>query len=410
MAESLNQNTSTEIEVSSGPSLKPKEKNSRKLRLFFFIAGALFIGVATLGIYRRNVWTARLQQRTNQAAQVVVQVTHPEIAVGLIHLQLPGQTMSYTDAPIFAQTSGYLKKWHFDIGAKVKAGAVLAEIDTPAVDQQLAQAQAQLKVAQAARNLAEVTYTRDQDLFKTNVIAAQDFDTAADNYAGSQSTVIVDQAIVNRLEALEAFKIVRAPFDGIVTARNTDIGAFVPLGSGTQLFRMAQNSSLRVYIVVPQAFTSFVKVGGEAELAVNEYPGRMFPGRIVGTAGAINSTTKRLLTELNVPNPTGRLLPGSYAQVTLQLQTDDGGVMIPPRTLLFQSGAPAVGVVHADGKVEIRKVSISRDLGDRLEISKGLSESDQIIVNPSSGLATGTVVKIAKPTSESMEQALTPTS
>jgi RND family efflux transporter MFP subunit len=341
---------------------------------------------------------------------MVVQVTHPEMVVGMIHLQLPGQTMSYTDAPIFAQTSGYLKKWYFDIGAKVKAGAVLAEIDTPAVDQQLAQAQAQLKVAQAARNLAEVTYTRDQDLFKTNVIAAQDFDTAADNYAGSQSTVIVDQAIVNRLEALEAFKIVRAPFDGIVTARNTDIGAFVPLGSGTQLFRMAQNSSLRVYIVVPQAFTSFVKVGGEAELAVNEYPGRMFPGRIVGTAGAINSTTKRLLTELDVPNPTGRLLPGSYAQVTLQLQTDDGGVMIPPRTLLFQSGAPVVGVVHADGKVEIRKVSISRDLGDRLEISKGLSESDQIIVNPSSGLATGTVVKIAKPTSESMEQALTPTS
>jgi RND family efflux transporter MFP subunit len=310
MAESLNQNTSTEIEVSSGPSLKPKEKNGRKLRFFFFIAGALFIGVATLGIYTRNAWTARLQQGTNQAAQMVVQVTHPEMAVGMIHLQLPGQTMSYTDAPIFAQTSGYLKKWYFDIGAKVKAGAVLAEIDTPAVDQQLAQAQAQLKVAQAARNLAEVTYTRDQDLFKTNVIAAQDFDTAADNYAGSQSTVIVDQAIVNRLEALEAFKIVRAPFDGIVTARNTDIGAFVPLGSGTQLFRMAQNSSLRVYIVVPQAFTSFVKVGGEAELAVNEYPGRMFPGRIVGTAGAINSTTKRLLTELDVPNPTGRLLPG----------------------------------------------------------------------------------------------------
>ncbi|HZC35010.1 MAG TPA: efflux RND transporter periplasmic adaptor subunit, partial [Chthoniobacterales bacterium] len=238
MAESLNQNISTETEVSPGPSLKPKEKkpkekNRRKLRFFFLATGALFIGVATRGIYTRNTWTAKLQQRTNQAAEMVVQVIHPEKAVGMIHLQLPGQVMPYTDAPIFAQTSGYLKKWYFDIGAEVKAGAVLAEIDTPEVDQQLAQAQAQLKVAEAARNLAEVTYTRDQTLFKTNVIAAQDFDTAADNYAGSRSTVIVDQAIVNRLEALEAFNIVRAPFDGIVTARNTDIGAFVPLGSGT---------------------------------------------------------------------------------------------------------------------------------------------------------------------------------
>jgi membrane fusion protein (multidrug efflux system) len=397
MSESVNQNTSKETEVPANRSLRPKKVNRRRLRFFFFAAAVVFIGLAALGIYTRNTWTAKLQLRTNQAAQMVVDVTHPEKAVGIIHLELPGQTMPYTDAPIFAQTSGYLKKWYFDIGAKVKAGAILAEIDTPEVDQQLAQAQAQLKVAQAACNLAEVTYQRDQTLFKTNVIAAQDFDTAADNYAGSQSTVIVDQAIVNRLQALEAFKIVRAPFDGIVTARNTDIGAFVPSGAGTQLFRMARNSPLRVYVVVPQAFSSLVKVGAEAELAVNEYPGRTFPAHVVGTAGAINSTTKRLLTELDAPNSTGELLPGSYAQVTLQLQTDNGGVMIPPRTLLFQSGSPAVGVVLPDGKVEIRKVSITRDLGNRLEISKGLSESDQIIVNPSSGLATGTVVTITNP-------------
>src|ERR1700726_4097342 len=184
MAESVSQNTSNEAEVSSGPSLKPKEKNRRKLRFFFFAAGALFIGVATLGVYTRNTWTGKLQQRTNQAAQMVVQVTHPEMAVGMIRLQLPGQTMPYTDAPIFAQTSGYLKRWYFDIGAKVKAGAVLAEIDTPQVDAQLAQAQAQLKVAQATCDLSKVTYQRFQDLFKTNVMAAQDFDTAADNYAG----------------------------------------------------------------------------------------------------------------------------------------------------------------------------------------------------------------------------------
>ena len=402
MVESVNQDGPKETEAPSEAALQPKEKSRRKLGFFFLAAGALFVGVATLGVYTRNTWTAKLQQRTNQAAQFVVQVTHPEMAVGMISLQLPGQTMPYSDAPIFAQTSGYLKRWYFDIGAQVKAGAVLAEIDTPQVDQQLAQAQAQLKVAEVARDLAQVSYQRRQALFKNNVISALDFDTASDNYSGSQSTVIVDQAIVNRLEALEAFKTVRAPFDGIVTARNTDIGAFVPSGSGTQLFRMARNSPLRVYVVVPQAFSSFVKAGGQAELAVNEYPGRTFPGQVVSTAGAINSTSKRLLTELEVPNPTGELLPGTYVQVTLQLQTDNGGVMIPPQTLLFQSGAPAVGVVHQDGKVEIRKVSIIRDLGNRLEISKGLSQSDQIIVNPLSDLVTGTVVTIANAASESL--------
>jgi RND family efflux transporter MFP subunit len=402
MAEPVIQDTSKETKISFDPSMKPKENKRRKLRFLCFAAGALFVGVATLGIYTRNTWRAALQQRTNEAAQMFVQVTHPEKAVGMIRLQLPGQTMPYTDAPIYAQTSGYLKRWYFDIGAKVKAGAVLAEIDTPEIDQQLAQAQAQLKVAQAARDLAQVTYQRYQDLFKNNVISAQDFDTSADNYSGSLSTVIVDQAIVNRLEALEAFKIVRAPFDGIVMARNIDIGAYVPSGSGTQLFRMARNSPLRVYVDVPQAFSSFVKVGGEADLAVNQYPGRTFRGHVVGTAGAINLTAKRLLTELEVANPTGELFPGSYAQITLRLQTDNGGVMIPPRTLLLQSGAPAVGVVHPDGTVEIRKVSINRDLGNSLEISKGLSESDQIIVNPSPGLVTGTVVTIAKPAPESM--------
>src|SRR3984893_17290840 len=261
MVESLNQKTSNATEVLSGPSLKPKEKNRRKLWFFLFAAGALFIGVAALGIYTRNAWTTQLQQSTNQAAQMVVQVTHPEMAVGMIQLQLPGQAMPFTDSPILAQTSGYLKKWYFDIGARVKKGDVLAEIDTPTVDQQLAQAQAQLKVAQAAFNLAEITYKRYQDLFKTSVISAQDFDTAADNYAGARSTVVADQAVVGRLEALEDFKILRAPFDGVVTARNTDIGDYIPAGSGTALFQMAATSVLRVYVTVPQAFSFLVKAG-----------------------------------------------------------------------------------------------------------------------------------------------------
>jgi RND family efflux transporter MFP subunit len=314
----------------------------------------------------------------------------------MIHLQLPGQAMPFTDSPILAQTSGYLKKWYFDIGAKVKRGDVLAEIDTPEVDQQLAQAQAQLKVAQAANALAAVTYKRYQDLFKNNVISAQDFDTAAENYAGAQSTVIADQAVVGRLEALEAFKIVLAPFDGIVTARNTDIGDYVPAGSGTALFRMAATSVLRVYVTVPQTFSSLVKAGQEAELTLNEFPGRTFSAHVVSTAGAINPTSKKLLTELEAPNPTRAPLAGAYVQTTLDIPIDANGVMIPPMTLLFESGQPAVAVIDPDGKVEIRKILITHDLGTRLQIASGLSESDQLIVNPSPGLITGSHVTVVR--------------
>jgi RND family efflux transporter MFP subunit len=385
------------ITTTVAPGSPPTPK--KKTRVIIFgsaAAGAVFIGIAAFGIYTRNQWTAEVQVLTNQAARRLVEVVHPQRSIGMIHLQLPGQTMPFTDSPILAQTSGYLKKWYFDIGAKVKQGDVLAEIDTPEVDQQLAQAQAQLKVAQAASDLAEVTYKRYQDLFKNNVIAAQDFDTAADNYAGARSTVIADQAVVGRLEALEAFKIVLAPFDGIVTARNTDIGDYVPAGSGTALFRMAATSILRVYVTVPQTFSSLVKAGQEAELTLNEFPGQTFSAHVVSTAGAINPTSKRLLTELEAPNPTSAPLAGAYVQTTLDIPIDGNGVMIPAITLLFESGEPAVAVVDPDGKVEIRKIVITHDLGTRLQIASGLSESDRLIINPSPGLVTGTAVTVVR--------------
>jgi RND family efflux transporter MFP subunit len=395
MEQLMTQIATTKVLVDSP--VNPKKKNLRAIAFFLAAAGVLFIGIAIFGIYTRDQWTTALQHRTNEAARMLVEVVHPEKSTGTIELQLPGQTMPYTDAPIFAQTSGYLKKWYFDIGSRVKAGDVLAEIDTPEVDQELAQAQAQLKVAEAARDLAEVTYQRYQDLFKNNVIAAQDFDTAANNYTGDQAAVIVDQASVGRLEALEAFKTLRAPFDGIVTARNIDIGAYVPAGSGTQLFRMAATSPLRVYVTVPQAFSSLIKAGGRAQLTVDQFPGRQFPAHVVGTAGAINSTSKRLLTELQVPNPTGELLPGSYVQITLDIPIDNRGLLIPARTLLYPSAQPAVAVVRADGKVDIRKVTITQDLGTRLQVSGDVSPSDQLIINPSPSLATGTVVTTVHP-------------
>jgi RND family efflux transporter MFP subunit len=382
--------------VAPEPPPTANKKNAKRIILYLAVAGALSIGLAVFGIYARNQWTAMVQVRANQAARILVEVVHPQPASGVIHLQLPGETTPFTDSPIVAQTSGYLKKWYFDIGARVKKGDVLAEIDTPEVDQQLAQAQAQRKVAQAASDLAEITYKRDQDLFKNKVIAAQDFDTAADNYAGARSTVIADEAAVGRLQALEGFKIVRAPFDGIVTARNTDIGDYVAAGSGTALFRMAATSVLRVYVTVPQAFSSLIKTGEQAQLTVNEFPGRTFPAHVVSTAGAISPTSKRLLTELEAANPTGAPLAGAYVQTTLDIPIDGRGVMIPPMSLLFQGAQPAVAVVSPDAKVEIRKITLTRDLGTRLQVANGLSESDQVVSNPPPGLVTGTVVTVVR--------------
>ena len=363
----------------------------------FLAGGTLFITLAILGIWSRTKTSNNLRAQSEENAQLVVSVIRPEKAPTTIPLQLPGQTRAYIEAPIFAQTSGYLKKWYFEIGAKVKAGEVLAEIDTPQVDQQLGQAQAQMKVAEAARDLAEVTYKRDQDLYNRRVIAAQDFDTAADTYRQSVATVNADQASVNALSALEDFKVVRAPFDGIVTERDTDVGAYVSSGSGVQLFRMQQTSPLRVYINVPQTFARFVNVGAQADLTLNELPGRKFPAHVTNTAGAIDPTSRTLLTELEVPNETHELLPGAYAQITLKLVGDTGLVMIPSNALLFRSEGPNVGVVHPDGKVEVRKIVINRDLGDRLQIALGLTEADQVIVNPSDGLANGMAVTVATP-------------
>ena len=382
--------------VAPGPPPAPKKKSAIVIIFTLAVVGALFVALAAFGIYTRNQWTAAVQQRTDQAARILVDTVHPQKSIGMIHLQLPGQAMPFTDSPILAQTSGYLKKWYFDIGARVKKGDVLAEIDTPTVDQQLAQAQAQLKVAQAALALAEVTYNRYQELFKGNVISAQDFDTAADNYAGARSTAVVDQAAVGQLEALEDFKILRAPFDGVVTARNTDIGDYIPAGSGTALFRMAATSVLRVYVTVPQAFSSLVKAGELAQLTVNEFPGHTFQAHVVSTAGAINPTSKRLLTELQAPNPTDAPLAGAFFQTTLDIPIDGAGVMIPPMTVLFESGEPAVALVHPDAKVEIRKVSITHDFGTRLQIADGLSESDRLIINPPPGLVAGNHVTVVK--------------
>jgi len=382
----------TDASIEKSAARKPKQQRKRFLLL---VGAAAFIALAFLGIHMRF---SRMQavQPASHETKMEVSVVHPEKVSTTTSVELPGQTQAYTDAPIFAQTSGYLKAWYFDIGAKVKAGDVLAEIDTPEVDQELAQAQAQLKVAQSALDLSQATFQREQNLFNRKIIAAEDFDTAADTNHENQATVIADQANVNQLEALEAFKTIKAPFDGILTARNIDVGAYVAAGSGAELFRVARISPLRVYVNVPQAVAQRVKPGAEGDLSLSEFPGRSFPGKITNTAVAIDPVSRALVVELQIPNESGELFPGAYAQVTLKLTGETGFYTIPSNALLFRAEGAAVGVVRPDGRVEIRKITVNLNQGDKLEISGGLSETDQVIVNPSDSLADGMLVDVLR--------------
>jgi RND family efflux transporter MFP subunit len=393
---------------SSPAQASPGAKRARRggRLILVLLAGVVCLAaLAVYGVITRSAATEKLEQQANQAAsELTVTVVKPNRLPAAVSVELPGQTQAYIQAPVFAQTSGYLKKWYFDIGAQVKAGEVLAEIDTPQVDQQLNQAKATLKEAQAALDLSRVTYQRDQDLLQRRVIAQQDFDTATSDLGVKQATVNADQAAVMSLQALEDFKIVKSPFDGIVTARNTDIGALVNSGSGSPLFTVAQVKPLRVYVNVPENMAQDVAVGAGAELTFNEFPGKEFSGKVVRTAGAIDPNSRTLLTEVDVPNESGELYPGAYTQVHLVTEGNNRSVLVPANTLLFRSEGAAVGVVNQNNEVELKKIKIGRDLGNQLEVTQGVSLDDRIIVNPSDSLAAGQKVKV-RPTQEEKKQA-----
>jgi RND family efflux transporter MFP subunit len=375
------------------PETPPRKMRAGPFRLVFFGTAVLLAGLAAWGIWTRSSSTRQTQNVANQAAETRVDVITPEQGPSSIQLDLPGQTQAYTQAPIYAQTNGYLKKWYFDIGARVKAGDLLAEIETPQVDQQLDQARATLKQAQAALDLSRVTYDRDQDLFKRHVIAAQDLDNAAGDFRVKQATVGADEAAVRSLEALENFKLLRAPFDGIVTARNTDIGALIVSGSGNPLFVVAKNDPLRVYVNVPEGMAPYVHEGVKAEVRFGFFPNRTFPGSVVSTAGAIDPNSRTLLTEIQIPNPAGELFPGAYAMVRLQTAGTPNALVVPAMALLFRAEGPAVAVVGPDNKVQIRKVTVRRDLGNKLEL-EGIGPKDRIVVTPGDRVSNGIKVEI----------------
>ena len=368
----------------------------KRLKPILFLGAIGFICIVMLGLASRSATTNRFQKVADAAAQFNVQVVSPEQSAASTELQLPGQTHAYYEAPIYAQTTGYLKKWYYDIGAKVKAGDILGEIDTPEVDQELSQAQATLAMTKAQLTLAEANYHEAQDLFQTKVTTQRDLDTMQSNYLVLVSTVNGDADAVQRLQALENFKFLRAPFDGIVINRSTDVGDLIVSGSGLRLFIVDQQDPLRVYVHVPENFAREVQVGTKADLSFDEFPGRVFPATVVTTSDAVDPTNRTHLVELHVPNPANELWPGAYTEVHFHLESAGTPLQIPANTLLFRNGASAVAVVEADGKVEIRNVEISKDLGARLEIAKGLSLADQLIVNPSDSLNNGMEVHVVE--------------
>src|SRR5258708_7663751 len=379
-------------------SAAPRRFKRLKLLLFLGATGLLCVAIF---LASRTATTKRLQKVANETTPVDVQVVFPQKPPASIELQLPGHTYAYYEAPIYAQTSGYLKKWYYDIGAKVKAGDILGEIDTPEVDQELSQAEATLATAKAKLSLAATNFDEAKRLWQTNVDSKRDFETMQADYLAQQSTVNGDADAVQRLQALENFKFLRAPFDGIVINRSTDIGDLIVSGSGKKLFIVDQENPLRGYVHVPESFATEVQPGTKADLSLDEFPGRLFPATVATTSNAVDPTNRTHLVDLHVPNSSNELWPGAYTEVHFHLDSVGRTLLIPANTLLFRNGGSAVGVVKSDGQVEIRKVQIGKDLGTRLEIAKGLSPTDQLIVNPSDSLNDGMKVHVVEPNQNS---------
>ncbi len=376
------------------PSTTPQRGSGGKLLVLLALAGLL--GSIYFGIRTRTTAEAALSQETVEAAVPTVDVVQPKANAPDQALVLPGQTTAFTDTPIYARASGYLKKWYVDIGAQVKKGELLAEIETPELDAQLRQARADLVTTEANAKLASITANRTEDLLKSQSVSTQERDNAAGAYAADKAIVTSRQADVARLEELQSYEKIYAPFDGVITARNTDLGDLITAGAGTrdsELFHMQATGTLRIYVAIPEIYAPQIHVGAKPGITLDEYPGQSFEGTLVRTDKAINQLSRTLLAEVDVDNAADKILPGAYTFVHFALRPHAGSVTIPANTLLFRSEGLRVGVVR-NGKVELVPISIGRDYGDRVEVLSGLKSTDQVIVNPSDSLIGGVTVRV----------------
>ena len=377
------------------------KKRPRKTWLVLTIALILVATLLASGIYSRVKARNTLNEETAQAALPSVSVVSPKQTAPAEEIILPGNVEPYIASPIYSRTNGYLKKWYVDIGGRVKQGQLLAVIDTPEVDQQLQQSLSNLNTAKANLALSEITRNRYQGLLTKNAVSQQDVDNAVGTYNANEAIVQANQANVKQLQALQSFEKIYAPFDGIVTARNTDIGDLINSGSGggtkTDLFHIAQPGKLRVYVNVPQEYSQGIKAGMTADLSLAEFPDRKFQGKLVRTASAINVTTRTLLVEIEVDNFSGTLLTGSYAEVHLKIPTQASTLLLPVNALLFRTEGLRVGVVK-DGKVVLTAVTPGRDFGNQIEVVSGLKPDDQVIINPPDSIVSGQQVQIVQAT------------
>src|SRR6266481_4575185 len=378
----------------------PRDTGSKHGVLITVIVLAIIAAVVIGGIVPRLRAKEALQKETYDLAVPTVNVAHAKQGAPQTEIVLPGNMQAFTESPIYARTNGYLKKWYVDIGGRVKTGQLLAEIETPEVDQQLQQARSQLNTAKANYNLAQITSNRYQELKNTDSVAQQDVDNALGSERANSATVSAAEYQVKYLEELESFRKIYAPFDGIITVRNTDVGHLINSGAGSptaELFHIAAIHTLRVYINVPQQFSPAAKTGLIATLTLQEFPGRQFKGRLVRTANAIDLATRTLLVEVDVDNPTGELLPGAYAEVHLAVPSGAPTFILPVSALIFRAQGLQVGVVKDGNRAQLANIILGRDFGSEVEVVSGLQADDQVIINPPDSLISGEEVRVGQP-------------
>ena len=389
------------VSKAAPPSSRPARRSMRGVLLLCLIVGAAIAYGIYAGISSRAKASTELQHTTTTLSVPSVNVMTPKLDAAAQEVVIPGNIQAFIDTPIYARSSGYLKAWYADIGTHVKAGQLLAVTESPETDQQLQQAREDLSTAESNLKLAQLTADRYNDLFKSDSVARQEVDNAVQDAAARKSTVSAAQANVSRLEHLVGYEKITAPFDGVITQRNTDVGALIDSGSmtpGRELFHLSSTSKLRVYINVPEVYDRAAVSGVGAYLTLTEFPGRQFHGVIARNAKAIDPASRTLLVEVDVQNPGGELLPGSYASVHLKLPSKVQAMTVPVSALLFRAEGLQVALVR-NGRTELAHVVMGRDFGETVEILSGISKDDKVIVNPSDSVVSGQQVQIASSSS-----------
>jgi RND family efflux transporter MFP subunit len=401
MVMSIQSQTQIKVPPQERPALSVV-KGSRRKKRGWLIAGVMLVvfgGIAVYGILVRHWKGNTVRAETAQMAAPSVSVVSPQHTAPAQEIVLPGNVEPFISSPIYARTNGYVKNWYADIGAHVRKGQLLAVIETPEVDQQLAQSRSNLATAQANLKLAEITKTRYMGLLATHAVAQQDADNAEGTYNANKAIVEADQANVRQLETLQSFEKVYAPFDGIITARNTDIGQLINSGNSgnvkTDLFHISQPGKLRVYVNVPEQYSKAATPGLTADLTLAEFPGRQFQGKLVRTSNSINFATRTLTAEIDVDNPSGELLTGSYTEVHLKVPGQTSSYLVPVSTLIFRSQGLQLAVVK-DGSVVLTPVTPGHDFGEQIEIISSLKGDESLIVSPPDSIVSGQKVQVVK--------------